>query len=103
MPVYQKKTVTIEAVAVDDIIAAALGDWSAMPGWLHDLFQSDRLLIRSSHLGLGESSTDDCPELAVPGDWLICEGDSIRVCSGRVFKDLYEPVAVPSGQGVRRD
>lgn len=95
MAKYRKKPVVIEAVRAMDVIRAAEKDWSALPGWIKDAYESN-------DAGLGIVFTHDDVHIKTPegmlmanrDDWIIrgVKGE-IYPCKPDIFEATYEPLA----------
>lgn len=93
MPKFRKKPVVIEAVRTKDVIHAANGDWSALPDWVKEAYESnDSVGIVFAQDGV-HISTLEGTMLAEPDDWIIrgVKGE-IYPCKPDIFEQTYEPV-----------
>lgn len=95
---FRKKPVEVEAVRVDDVVAAASSNWSQLPDFVADAYEKgdvvflhDAVLIatREGHMR-GNS-----------GDWIIkgVKGE-LYPCKPDIFDATYDPVGQPDAQQV---
>jgi hypothetical protein len=96
---YRKKPVVIEAIRVNDALAAAALDWPALTDWMAASYEAGDLVFAPDGIHI---RTLEGAMHAARGDWIIrgVKGE-LYPCKPDIFEATYEDVSTPGNPGGR--